>query len=303
MVRHYPNPATAAAIHEALADGADLIQVEYVQMAAYVPPQPRPKVVLVAYDVLARRAHRARQVAGAGRHVELGDWRARRHEAAAFRAADVVVVTGEHERPAAVAAGARVVRVIPNGADDRLIQIPAGGGPDKLVFVGWGGHTPNRDALSWWVEAVAPLIREDVVLTVAGDGWDDVAPDPRVRMFGYCSNISSLLTDAIAVLPLRVGGGVKLKTVEAMAAGRPIIATPVAVEGLPVRDGIEALVRDTPQGIASAVGELRGDSELRRRLGEAARQAARPFLWSRVVRQMDELYAEVVDQAPSRTLE
>ena len=293
LVLRYPDPPTALALLQALDGGADVLHVELTQMFRYVPPAPRPPVVLVAEDVLSRRDARAGRVPGAARHVELTDRRARRHEAAAFRSADMVVVTGEPDAVAARAMGARAVRVVPNGAPDSLTEVPAGGAADRLVFVGWGGHSPNRDALDWWSSSIAPLLPPGTVLDVAGSGWEGASPSPAVRMLGFVDSLPGLLRDAVLVAPLRVGGGTKLKVVEAMAAGRPIIATPVAVEGLPVRDGVEALVRDTPEGIVAAIATLRGDPDMRLRLGSAAREASHPLLWSAVQRQMASVYRDV----------
>ena len=293
-VRPYRNPATVEAVSRVVAEHVDLFEVEYVQMFRYLPPARQAPVVLVALDVLGQRDPRAAGVEGAAQHVDLGDRRALRHEANAIRSADAVIVTGDHERRAAEAAGARRVFVVPNGADDALLDVAVGGPSERLLFVGWAGHTPNRDALGWWVDKVAPRLPEGTALDVVGAGWEGFTDDPRIRLLGFVDDMGGVLAGALVVVPLRVGGGTKLKVAEAMAAGRPIVLTSIAAEGLPIRDGREAIVRDTPEGIAAAIAEVRAEPELRARLGQAAREAARPLLWSAIRPQMEPVYEDLV---------
>jgi glycosyltransferase involved in cell wall biosynthesis len=281
-----------AALERVLAEGVDLIQVEQPQMYHYAPPAPRPPLLLVEPDVLIRRDLRARSASGADRYIDLGGRRARRHEREALRSAEMVVVTCEEDRLAAAAAGARQVRVVPNGARPDLLDIPPGGA-ERLLFVGWGGHTPNRDALAWWIEEVVPELPEGTVLQVAGAGWEGFLDHPGLRFHGFVEDLRRLLAGALVVVPLRVGGGTKLKMIDAMAAGRAIVTTPVGAEGLPLRDGVEALIRDTATGIASAIRLIQDDAHLRQALGSAARDAVQPLLWPRIAKRMGDVYAEM----------
>lgn len=301
IVRGYRYPSTLNAVQAVIDEGVDLIEVEYVQMFRYLPPEPPCPVVLVALDVLGRRDRRARGIAGVDRHVALGDRRAQLHERSALRRADAVVVTGEEDARAAREAGAVDVRLVPNGADDTFLDVPEGGGLQRLLFVGWAGHSPNRDAVDWWLRDIAPQVDGDPVLEVAGSGWEDFGRHESLRMLGYVEDLRPLLSDALVVAPLRVGGGTKVKMVEAMAAARPIVGTTIAAEGLPMRDGVECLVRDTPEGFAAAIREIRQSPDLSRRLGKAARDAVRPLLWSAIKKQMAELYTDLASAAPRRS--
>jgi glycosyltransferase involved in cell wall biosynthesis len=302
VVRGYRYPSTLEAVRTVIDEGVDLIEVEYVQMFRYLPAEPRCPVLLVALDVLGRRDKRARQTVGADRHVVLGDGRARRHEVSALRKADVVVVTSQEDAGAARDAGAGDVRVVPNGAADGYLAMPLESSPRRLLFVGWAGHSPNRDALDWWLREIVPHLEDDAVLDVVGGGWQDFEPRARLRTHGYVEDLQPLLSGSVVVAPLRVGGGTKIKMLEAMAAGRPIVATSIAAEGLPIRDGIECLVRDTPDAFAAAVNEIRHNPDLGMRLGEAARDAARPLAWSAIAERMMELYADLVtSDSPRRT--
>jgi polysaccharide biosynthesis protein PslH len=289
-LRTWRHPEVERALARALQDSPDLLQVEFVQTARYLPAVTPCPVLLVAHDVVSRRDRRARRVRGVARHVEVGDWRARRHERAALHRADAVVVTSTEDLAAARRLGAVQASIVPNGASDRLLDIAAGGAATRLVFVASAGHEPNLDAVSWWSEAVVPVADGLPPLCVVGAGWEAHAPQRGVEFLGYVDDLAEVLQSAVVVAPLRVGGGTKVKMVEAMVAGRPIAATPVAVEGLPVRDGVEALVTETPAVLAAAVRRLLDDAELRQRLGTAARAAARDLVWSRVAARMDAVY-------------
>jgi len=289
-LRTWRHPEVERALARALQDSPDLLQVEFLQTARYVPAATPCPVLLVAHDVVSRRDRRARRVRGVARHVEVGDWRARRHERAALRRADAVVVTSTEDLAAARRLGAVQASIVPNGASDRLLDVRVGGAARRLVFVASAGHEPNLDAVSWWSEAVVPVADDLPPLRVAGAGWEGHGPQQGVEFLGYVDDLAEVLQSAVVVAPLRVGGGTKVKMVEAMVAGRPIAATPVAVEGLPVRDGVEALVAETPAALATAVRRLLDDAELRQRLGTAARAAARDLVWSRVAARMDAVY-------------
>jgi len=289
-LRTWKHPAVERALTEALADSAKLLQIEFVQSARYVPATTPCPVLLVAHDVVTRRDREARRVGGAHEHVELGGMRARLHERAAFRRADMVVVTSDEDATEALRLGANHVELVPNGADDRLTAIPVGGAADRLLFVGAAIHEPNVDAVMWWNREIVPRAPDLPPLRVAGSGWDAFPPMSGVEYLGFVPDLDALLGSSVIVAPLRVGGGTKLKMIEAMAAGRPIAATPAAAAGLPIVPGKEALVERTPDALAEAIRRLLRDAELRRTLGEAARAAVQDLLWSRVATRMDAVY-------------
>src|SRR5579872_1316600 len=152
--------------------------------------------------------------------------------------------------------------------------------PDQLVFVGSLDWLPNQDALTYFAKEVWPLIRARRPQTkfqivgrnpsseMAGLGTIDgievigTVPDTRPWLAGA----------ALAVVPLRIGGGTRIKIFEAMAMGKAVVSTPLGAEGLPVTSGEDVLLAERPEQLAEAVLELLANPEKRTRIARAARR-------------------------------
>jgi glycosyltransferase involved in cell wall biosynthesis len=183
--------------------------------------------------------------------------------------------------------GLRRGALLPNGtAVEPATQRRSGGG---LVFVGNLGYSPNLDGLAWFEESVRPALDRAgvrVELTVLGPGVTDAiaARFPRVDFRGFVPDLSAALAgfDA-AIVPLRLGGGTKLKLLDALAAGLPVVTTPIGAEGLRVRDGEHLLVADGAEPFAAAVRRLLADPSLAGELGERGRKlVAEQYSWRAV---------------------
>jgi len=170
-----------------------------------------------------------------------------------------------------------------------------------IVFVGGYRHPPNVDAALWMAREIFPLIRaqrEDIVLhVIGGDATDEVSALgklPGVRVHGHVPDIDPYMDGCrIGLAPLRYGAGVKGKVNLSMAHGQPVVATPAAIEGMHLRDGVDVLVGADPQAFASAVLRLYDDCSLWEMLArhgienverhfsfDAAREALQRVLWN-----------------------
>lgn len=159
--------------------------------------------------------------------------------------------------------------VVPNGADvDRLGTLPEREEiPGRILFTGTMSYPPNAQAARWFASEVLPLIRSrrpDAELTIVGrDPSADVLSLTTlagVAVTGRVPDLGPWLAEAqVVVAPLLSGGGTKLKVVEAMAAGRPVVATSVGAEGIDGRHAEHLLVADGAQDFADAVEEILGD--------------------------------------------
>lgn len=174
--------------------------------------------------------------------------------------------------------GAAEIAVIPNGVDVASYA-PARGRTapkvDSLIFTGSFNYAPNYEAMCWFVAKVLPLvhtIRPDVQLTITGKQGNCRLPHaPGVQLTGFVEDVRPLVAASwISLAPLHTGGGTRLKILEAMALGTPVVATSKGAEGLAVQPGKHLLVADTPADFAQAVLQLLQNEPLRQELAHNA---------------------------------
>lgn len=310
--RDYGAPAMRAAVQRMLeSTDADLVQVEYVEMLHLLAGLPRHvPVVYTCHESLALAAARERdRCRGAAWFVAA--WRAvqaKAHERALLAAVDRVValsdVDATHLRRIGVA---RPIEVVPSPIDVARCRprAPVAAAPATILFVGYFRHAPNVDAAVWLCETILPLVRATVpAARVRLVGRD--AP-PRVQALagsavdvaGFVADLGAELAAATVVaLPLRTGGGLRGKLLEAWAAGRPVVATTIACEGTKARAGEHCRVADDAVAFAAAVVELLREPAQRERLGEAGRGlVVRDHGVAGVLARYDAVYSAAVEEA------
>ena len=178
-----------------------------------------------------------------------------------------------------------------------------------LVFTGWMDWLPNEDAMLFFCRQILPLVRAQVPdVTVAIIGR---APSAAVRALADIDGVSvtgrvedvrpHVQAGAVFIIPLRVGGGTRLKIFEAMAMGKAVVSTTVGAEGLPVVDGTHLLLADGPAAFAKAVVSLLRDPERRRQLGAAAKAlVVEKYDWSAAAVPFEQLLVRFADQGRQR---
>lgn len=173
------------------------------------------------------------------------------------------------------------IEIIPNGVNlsdyENVHEEPE---PNTLIFTGAFTYGANHDAMTWFVGQVYPLIQAqapDVHLYITGNHADKpLPPADGVTRTGYVDDVRPLVARSwVSLAPLRIGGGTRLKILEAMALRTPVVATSKGAEGLDVQNGEHLLIADTPQAFADAVICLLKDPALRRRLTDNAYQLVR----------------------------
>jgi GT2 family glycosyltransferase/glycosyltransferase involved in cell wall biosynthesis len=194
--------------------------------------------------------------------------------------ATIVVSPVEQELLGREARGHRV-EVLSN--IHKLVGCRANYGARKDIwFVGGFQHQPNVDAMQWFVADIWPRVRPslpEVVFHIVGSKLPpEIAAlaGNGVEVHGFVSDLDGFLDGCrLAVAPLRYGAGVKGKVNQSMAHGQPVVATPIAVEGMAIESGVEALVADSAEHFAEAIVQLYRDGELWQRLSDAGLENTR----------------------------
>ncbi len=286
-------------------DEYDVVQVEFANMASFRYPRRgrRPLLVLdehnIEYDLQRRTAGASdgmtRRVYNSLNWRKLG-----REERSAWRRFDGVVLTSARDQTllTETSPGTRTI-VVPNGVDvgefqpsDTAVE------SDTLVFFGANNYFPNHDALLFFIDEILPMIvarRPNVKLQIVGPGAQPAVLDRQgrhVEVVGFVNDLRPYLERAAAiVVPLRVGGGTRLKIVEAMAKSKAIISTRIGAEGIDVTHERDVLLGDTPAEFANLVVRVLEDLQLAQRLGESARElAVNRYAWPSIVGRLEGFY-------------
>jgi len=289
----------------------DICVADFLASVPSLPDVIKPPVLLFEHNVesqIWRRMRDAEKRLWARLLLEL-EWRKlRRVEAKACKRARRTVAVSEADRAqlSALAPGADIV-AIPTGVDTTYFA--PGNTPEKpreLVFTGAMDWFPNEDGILRFFETTLPLVRRalpDVTLTVVGRNptarLRAAAEAAGARVTGTVDDVRPFLAAAaVCVVPLRIGGGTRLKIFEALAMAKAVVSTTIGAEGLPVIPGEHLLIADDPAPFAAALVELLQDPARRAALGAAGRQLVEwQFAWPQVARRFEQHLTEVSGHA------
>ncbi len=306
------------AFEQALADWLeretlDVLQVEGIEMARYlrVLGTGRPLVVFDDHNaeyVLQKRAfqtdarHPARWAAATYSLVQwLKLWQFERQ---VCRQANRLVAVSEADARALVTLDRHLrPRVVPNGVDLQAYRpdLPAlaGMAHPSLVYTAKMDFRPNVDAVLWFAQQVLPILWKEMPEThfyIVGQSpsprLDALRDEPRITITGAVEETQPYIAGAeVYVVPLRVGGGTRLKVLEAMAMGRALVSTSLGAEGLGATDGRELVLADEPASFARQVAALLRDEPRRRSLGQAARSfVEQSYGWEHIGPRLEAAY-------------
>jgi len=293
---------SSASMHDELEYALDredysLVQAEYTHMAHFLPaPVPGLTRILVEHDVsfvsLARSCKAAKSaLARLGLRME---WmRMLRYEVAAVESADLVFTMSDDDRAAlARYTDTDHVVTVPNGVDCAHFRfVEDGREAESILFVGFFRHEPNVEAVRYFCAKVLPRVRRThpgVRFRIVGAYPPEVVCRLRelegVEVTGKVDDIAPYYrAAAVFVAPVLQGSGTRLKILEAMASGCPVVSTSVGAEGLGAVDGGELLLADTPEAMTDALARILTDVDLARRLARAARElVVARYDWDRI---------------------
>jgi glycosyltransferase involved in cell wall biosynthesis len=308
---YYPDLKTR--LNELLASNRyDVIQVEFTRMALYLSKDfyseyPAQKV-LIDYDLAFITHKRKFETADTvlSKAVRYLDYRI--NESFALRIwkrFDVFVVVSDVDREKALQyLPGLSVSVVPNGVDLGYFVPSAKERTErKLLFLGGSGHYPNVDGLVYFMSEVYPRVRAaagDISLTVVGGGWDSrngkVSDSSLIHFAGYVDDVRKYMKGtAVFIAPLRIGGGTRLKILEAMAMRVPVVATSMACEGLSLENEHHLLIADTPQDFASGIIRLFDDERLSDMItNNAYKLVTEKFSWDNLCHELEKVYGNTL---------
>jgi sugar transferase (PEP-CTERM/EpsH1 system associated) len=183
-----------------------------------------------------------------------------------------------------------IVRAVPNGIDLEYYHPRTGPSEPSCVFVGALDYRPNVDGACWFCEEILPAIRRcrpDAKVYLVGrqpvPQVRRLADLPGVDVVGQVPDVRPYVARAaVTVVPLRIARGLQNKVLEALAMGRPVVATPAALQGLEAKDGIHLLAAQSPTEWVDTVLRLLADPTLGQELGSAGRHYAETYhRWDR----------------------
>ena len=303
-----------AELHRLVREGDyDLLHVEESILAPYArscPPDRRRVLTLHNVHFVQDRRIAAIEPSRSRRAVKRFNaawmWRYEPRVVAEF---DRCIAVSEDDRRTLLSRDAALdIDVVPNGVDTaRLRPLPSHQGPPALIFMGSMAYPPCRDAAIWLVREILPLIR---ARHPAAEAWIVgkhppsellALAGPGVYVMGEVPDVTPYYArSTLAIVPLRAGGGSRLKILEAMALGRAVVSTRLGVEGLNLTPGQNVLVGDTAAELADAVDRLLSDPVARQTLEGRARELVEAsYDWDDLAAQQMAIY-QALGPAPGR---
>lgn len=289
----------------------DVVWFEHAANLPFVeqvlPAGRRPVLICNTHNIESVLARRADDVV-AGDQLDMHAAILQRVEARAFAAAKVTLTCSQADADLAIQTypGANVA-IVPNGVDTSYFQ------PHRIcelaerptaLFTGVLGYPPNADAVRHFLENILPIIRQSVPacrFVFAGREADKLAEtlelnDPLVSVVSDPPDMRPQFEQAwVFVVPLRVGGGTRLKILEAMAMECAVVSTSIGAEGVPYQSGEHLQIADTPSAFARAVVDLLLDADKRRRQELAAAEFVRNnYDWTRIREMLPSLLSTVL---------
>jgi sugar transferase (PEP-CTERM/EpsH1 system associated) len=218
-------------------------------------------------------------------------------------ASNLVVSAADRDILAVIAPDARFA-VVENGVDiDYFKPIKPNSAP-ALIFAGRLDQYSNREGILFFMRDVWPSIKKthpNTVVNIIGSNPPDALlslarADSNVKVHGFVSDVRPYFQSAsVAICPIRDGGGTRIKVLDALAQGIPIVATTIACEGLDAVSGRDLLIADTPTEFARQIARVFEDAELRATLGANARALAeRSYAWDSIAKKLVQAYSEQV---------
>jgi len=307
----------AGAVRELVAkESFDLVHCEWTPYASYLDAAGSLPTLIIAHNIEATVwSRRAEYASSFPERLYMGmqAWKMAQFEKRSFRRAGHVVTVSEEEQQTAKQWGARTTWLVSNGVDTEYLHPGAEAPePNSLLFLGSLDWQPNRDALQYLLREILPEIQSIHPLAklrivgrqpatrlreqmegLRGVEWVGEVPDIRPHF----------VRASVVLVPLRIGGGSRIKILESMSMGKAVVATPVGAEGLEVVSGEHCMIADSPAEFSRCVAELLNAPERVAALGRNGRAlVVQQYDWGRLAKILGQTWQATARsvQKPSR---
>jgi len=297
----------------AMTDKYDIVQIEHPLMAPYIKYLARSynaKKIIVVHNIgfvqYRREFLKARKLISNIR-MFVNMIMAKKWEVKSIKKFDKCITVSLLNKKILNSLNSKLnISVIENGVDiDIYKPLPINANMNKILLIGSMNYVPNQDAVFYFYNKIFPLIRKQLPeskLFIVGK-WpskkiEDLVEDINVVVSGYVDDVIPFYQCCdVTVVPLRAGGGTRLKIPESMALGRPVVSTSIGCEGLNVVDGEHLLVADSPEQFAESIISLLTDRGLYERIRTNARQlVVNHYDWDAITGQLLDVYNESLRQ-------
>jgi sugar transferase (PEP-CTERM/EpsH1 system associated) len=282
----------------------DVIQVEDIHMSQYLPQGCSGLKILDMHNVESEYLERFSKIETnvfKKYYASLTAKKLKRYEISNSIKYDVCLTVSENDsKTFQLFAHPKSMETVPNGVDPSYFT-PAEdkAAPSTLLFLGKLDYRPNVDALGYFMEKIWPRIiaktPEAKFIVVGKDLPENLRNSLKSRNVifkGYVEDIRKVLSScAVMVVPLRYGGGTRIKILEALAMGKAVVSTSLGCEGIEIQSGKDILIADTPESFADLVVKVLTDSVLREKIGKKGRELVREkYDWKKITRKLEEIY-------------
>ena len=309
VVSEFNSSQMGAEIHRLLSErDFDIVQVEYTQMAQYVPDTRRSCTLLTEHEVAFathRRAFKSLPLSWDKFRALMGWLMMIDYELKACRRFDKIIALTDADRNELLSFEPQLhVEVVPMAVDCSCFMpqdVPEE--PNTLVFIGYFRHSPNVHGIKRFCREILPLIRQEVPETklfIVGAS----PPDEIIRLgnldnvvvTGWVEDIKPYIArSSVYVAPLWLGTGMRVKILEAWGMAKPVVTTSVGSQGIACTPEEDVLIADDPQGFAAQTVRLLRDKALREKLGKKGRkQVVAKYDWEIIIQQVEQMYDEAL---------
>lgn len=283
----------------------DVVHIDHLQMAQFVDSETTYKTVLDHHNVesaIVRRMAYTSESVGTRFYARVEWPKLQRYELRACRKSNLVLTVSEEDLRALRELDHDLVNIrsVPIGVDTDFFQpMRRQENSKSMLSIGTMHWPPNIDSMLFFSREIFPLIKERIsgcTLTIAGQRPSPsilaLASDPAIFVTGYVDDVRDIAGNCgVFIVPLRSGSGVRVKILNAMAMGLPIVSTSIGAEGLDVVSGEHLIIADSPERFAQAVIRVLTDRELAARLGENARKlVCEEYSWSIIGKRLLSIY-------------